>query len=132
MTRLIVMALCCALFYGCGTSDSELRQAGYDQSYVQGFHDGRHSGLQEAGNNYESYIRDEEKFNSDDSYKQGWLAGEAEGKKLQAQATSIGEGVAGAYSSEKIKQASKDSTDPEKAAKEVIDKADKEELKKLK
>ncbi|MCK8080642.1 hypothetical protein [Vibrio sp. 1CM24A] len=82
---------------GCGTSDSELIESGYNTSYIQGFHDGRHSGMQESGNSFESYIKDGKRFESDSDYKQGWIAGESEGKKLQAEATAIGKGAAASY-----------------------------------
>ena len=36
---------------GCGTTDNSLRDAGKDDSYIIGFHDGRHSGMKEEGNN---------------------------------------------------------------------------------
>ncbi|MFS1460882.1 hypothetical protein BCU40_006575 [Vibrio lentus] len=67
-------------------------------AYVQGFHDGRHSGMQEAGNNFETFIKDQKRFESDTDYKQGWIAGESEGKRLQDEATSFGKDVAGSYS----------------------------------
>ncbi|MEZ8601098.1 hypothetical protein [Vibrio splendidus] len=82
---------------GCGTSDSALIDSGHNESYIQGFHDGRHSGMQETGNSFEDYIKDQNRFNSDADYKQGWLAGESEGKKLQDEATSIGKGLASSY-----------------------------------
>ncbi|NOH74730.1 hypothetical protein F0248_05570 [Vibrio crassostreae] len=72
-------------------------ESGHNESYIQGFHDGRHSGMQEAGNDFENYMKDEKRFDSDTDYKQGWLAGESEGKKLQDEATSIGKGIAGSY-----------------------------------
>ncbi len=113
------------LSFGCATSDSTLRQSGHNDAYIQGFHDGRHSGLQEAGNHYESYIKDEQRFASDKDYQKGWLAGEAEGKELQRQATSVGEGIAGSY---RVKG---DKTDPEKVAKDVLKNVDTKELKSL-
>lgn len=40
----------------CGTTDSTLREQGRSEAYVTGLHDGRHSGMQEAGNEFEHYI----------------------------------------------------------------------------
>ena len=59
---------------GCGTTDSALTESGRSETYIQGFHDGRHSGMREAGNNYEHYIRDQSKFDSEPDYRDGWLA----------------------------------------------------------
>ncbi|CAK1713444.1 hypothetical protein FB440_1285 [Vibrio crassostreae] len=97
MTRFVLVLLFVIISSGCGTSDSALIESGHNESYIQGFHDGRHSGMQEAGNDFENYMKDEKRFDSDTDYKQGWLAGESEGKKLQDEATSIGKGIAGSY-----------------------------------
>ncbi|WP_246856139.1 hypothetical protein [Vibrio crassostreae] len=97
MTRFVPVLLFAIISSGCGTSDSALIESGHNESYIQGFHDGRHSGMQEAGNDFENYMKDEKRFDSDTDYKQGWLAGESEGKKLQDEATSIGKGIAGSY-----------------------------------
>ncbi|CAK1738837.1 Lipoprotein [Vibrio crassostreae] len=97
MTRFVLVLLFAIISSGCGTSDSALIESGHNESYIQGFHDGRHSGMQEAGNDFENYMKDEKRFDSDTDYKQGWLAGESEGKKLQDEATSIGKGIAGSY-----------------------------------
>ena len=97
MTRFVLVLLFVIISSGCGTSDSALIESGHNESYIQGFHDGRHSGMQEAGNDFENYMKDEKRFDSDTDYKQGWLAGESEGKKIQDEATSIGKGIAGSY-----------------------------------
>ena len=97
MTRFVLVLLFAIISSGCGTSDSALIESGHNESYIQGFHDGRHSGMQEAGNDFENYMKDEKRFDTDTDYKQGWLAGESEGKKLQDEATSIGKGIAGSY-----------------------------------
>ena len=65
LRMLSVLALAIALS-AFGTTDSTLQQAGHDQSYITGVHDGRHSGMQEAGNHYEHYIKDIERFESDE------------------------------------------------------------------
>lgn len=98
MTRFLLLLLFTIISAGCGTSDSALIESGHNMAYVQGFHDGRHSGMQEAGNNFETFIKDQKRFESDTDYKQGWIAGESEGKRLQDEATSFGKGVAGSYS----------------------------------
>ncbi|QFU76120.1 hypothetical protein EY643_10855 [Halioglobus maricola] len=110
-----------ATLSGCGTTDSTLQQQGHNQSYITGFHDGRHSGMKEGGNNYEHYIKDTERFASDEEYRQGWLAGEAEGEKLQQQAVAAGNAAAGAAAGYSInKEAKKAGPHPEKAAKDAM------------
>lgn len=108
-----------------------MREQGHTDSYVQGFHDGRHSGMKEQGNNYEHYIRDVERFEKDAEYKAGWLAGEAEGKKLQKQATEIGAVAAGAYSGYKINKEVKKNQDVDQIGKDVLKGVDTSDLEAL-
>ena len=115
---LCVLALSFALS-ACGTTDATLQQQGHNQSYITGFHDGRHSGMEEGGNHYEQYIKDTERFQSDAEYRAGWLAGEAEGKKLQAQAVAAGNAAAGAYSAHEIGK-EVDKNDPDRVAKDAV------------
>ena len=114
----------------CGTTDTTLQQQGHNLSYITGFHDGRHSGMKEAGNHYEQYIKDTERFGSNADYRDGWLAGEAEGKTLQAQAVAAGNAAAGAYGAG---QTSKevDKHDPDKVAKDALKGVDTSALKSL-
>ena len=132
MARLLLICASTLLVFlaACGTTDSTLQQQGHNQSYVTGFHDGRHSGMREAGSRYENYMKDTERFESDPDYREGWLAGEAEGKKLQDQAVAVGEAAAGAYSAGQVKQ-ERDRHDPENVAKEAIKGVDTEVLKSL-
>ena len=126
---LCVLALSFALS-ACGTTDATLQQQGHNQSYITGFHDGRHSGMEEGGNHYEHYIKDTERFQSDLEYRNGWLAGEAEGKKLQAQAVAAGNAAAGAYSAHQVgKEINKN--DPDRAAKGAMKGIDTVALKSL-
>ncbi len=104
----------------CGTTDSALMDQGKSDSYIIGFHDGRHSGMSEEGNRYEHYIKDENRFTNDIDYKQGWIDGEVEGKHLQVQAVSIGETIGGAYSGAKISKEAKKSRDFDKEVKDTI------------
>jgi carbohydrate-selective porin OprB len=53
--------------------------------------------MKEAGNTWEHYIRDHERYASDEQYAIGWNEGEAEGKRLQVQAQAIGDAMAGSY-----------------------------------
>jgi len=71
---------------GCGTSDGTLREQGRSESYIMGLHDGRHSGMKEAGNYLEHIVKDTQRFKDDTDYQTGWLAGEAEGIRMQEQA----------------------------------------------
>lgn len=132
--RKLSNALCALIFMllsACGTSDATLRNQGHTESYLQGFHDGRHSGMQEEGNNYEHYIRDESRFNSDQQYSAGWLAGESEGKRLQDQATAAGNAAAGAYGAAAVNREVQNQNDPERAAEEVLKHTDTTSLKNL-
>jgi hypothetical protein len=126
---LCVLALSVALS-ACGTTDTTLQQQGHNQSYITGFHDGRHSGMKEAGNQYDHYIKDTERFGSDADYRDGWLAGEAEGKKLQAQAVAAGNAAAGAYSAHQIGK-EVDKQDPDKIANDALKGVDTGALKSL-
>lgn len=108
------------LLVACGTTDEALRDQGQSESYILGFHDGRHSGMKEEGNDYEHYIKDEARFNSDLEYEAGWLAGEREGEALQDQAVAVGNAAAGAYSSSEIDKEVGKSTDYDKAARDAV------------
>lgn len=128
----IALLLCLAFLASCETTDSTLRSQGHSESYVQGFHDGRHSGIKEAGNIWEHYVRDHERFASDSEYQKGWKAGEAEGKHLQEQAKALGDGMAGSYTGYKVgKEVDKSKPDPNKAAQEAMKGMDTSGLKSL-
>lgn len=117
---------------GCQTSDSSLREQGRSESYVQGFHDGRHSGMKEAGNDFEHYIKDYERFDTDAEYREGWTAGEAEGLELQQQADAIGGAASGAYGGYQVQKGiDKSKVHPKKIAKDVMKDVDTGELKAL-
>jgi hypothetical protein len=92
---------------GCATSDATLRERGLSEAYIQGFHDGRHSGMAEAGNFLEHIVKNSERFANDAEYRAGWFAGEAEGKQMQEEATA----AAGAYSGSQINKEYKKSHD---------------------
>ena len=85
MSRLIIALVVMSLgvLAGCGTTDTAMREQGRSESYVLGFHDGRHSGMKEEGNLFEQFIRDEASFENDPDYRDGWLDGEQEGQTLQ-------------------------------------------------
>jgi hypothetical protein len=129
MKTIIVMTfLCCCLFLaGCQTSDATLRDQGRSDAYVVGFHDGRHSGMQEAGNFLEHFIQDQARFESDLEYRKGWLAGETEGKRIQQEANA----AVGVYSSYKIGQEVDKATDFKKIGKDAVKDADTSALKSL-
>ena len=105
---------------GCGTSDNALREAGHTDAYVLGFHDGRHSGMREAGNQFEHYIRDDKRYESDAEYQSGWLAGEQEGKRLQEQAVAAGRIAGDVYQGVEIGREVDKQTDLDKAAKDAV------------
>ncbi|MFT4519659.1 MAG: hypothetical protein ACI9JM_002056 [Halioglobus sp.] len=101
LSKALAMAFVLVLL-GCQTTDGSLQEQGKNVAYIQGFHDGRHSGMREAGSNWEHYLRDEARFTDDTDYKTGWQAGELEGIGLQNQATAIGSAVGNTYSGAKI------------------------------
>jgi hypothetical protein len=127
----IIMLFAALLTGGCETTDGQLVQQGHDQHYIDGFHDGRHSGISEAGNPFDHYIRDEERFASDTGYHRGWLDGEAEGKRLQAQADTAGSVMSGAYTAGKVSDEVDKQNDPERAANKALKNTDTSALKNL-
>jgi len=92
---------------GCATSDATLRESGHSEAYIQGFHDGRHSGMAEAGNYLEHVVKNSQRYANDAEYMTGWLVGEAEGKQMQEEANA----AAGAYTGSQIKKEYKKSHD---------------------
>ena len=98
-----LMTFCIAVsvwLAGCATSDATLRQGGHSEAYIQGFHDGRHSGMKEAGNYLEHVVKDHRRFESDADYRTGWLDGEDEGMRMQQEANAA-TGNASAYRMER-------------------------------
>jgi hypothetical protein len=94
----ITIGVLAALMVGCETSDATLRDQGRDEAYIMGFHDGRHSGMREAGNYLEHIVKDTPRFEDDADYRAGWLAGDVEGKRIQEQANA----ASGTYQAGKI------------------------------
>ncbi len=111
----------------CETTDSSLREQGRSDAYVMGFHDGRHSGMQEEGNFLEHYIKDEPRFESDPDYRAGWLAGEAEGRSMQRAAN----GAVGVYSAYEIGKEVDKQQNYDKVARDAVKNVDTSELKSL-
>jgi len=89
-----------SLLSGCATSDATLRESGHNEAYIQGFHDGRHSGMNEAGNFLERMVKDTQKFADNPDYRAGWHAGEAEGIRMQQEANS----ASGGYSNDNVRK----------------------------
>ena len=120
--------ICCCLFLAaCQTSDATLREQGRSDAYVVGFHDGRHSGMQEAGNFLEHFVQDQKRYESDLEYREGWLAGEAEGKRIQQESNA----AVGVYSSYQIGKEIDKSTDYGKIGKDAVKDVDTTSLKAL-
>ena len=88
------------LLSGCATSDATLRESGHSEAYIQGFHDGRHSGMNEAGNFLEHMVKDTQQFADNPDYRAGWHAGEAEGIRMQQEANS----ASGGYSNDNVRK----------------------------
>ena len=60
-----------ALFLtGYETSDATLRKGRHGEAYILGFHDGRHSGMKEAGNYLEHMVKDTQRFAKDANYSE--------------------------------------------------------------
>ncbi len=123
-----ILLLCCSLFLAaCQTSDATLREQGRSDAYVLGFHDGRHSGMQEAGNFLEHFVQDEMRFSSDPDYREGWLAGEAEGKRIQQESNA----AVGVYSSYQIGREIDKTTDYDQIGQDAVKDIDTSTLKSL-
>ena len=112
---------------GCATSDSALREHGHSESYIQGFHDGRHSGMAEAGNYLEHVVKNSQRYANDAEYRAGWLAGEAEGKQMQQEANV----AAGAYTGSQIKNEYKKSRDYDAIGRDAVKGVDPKSLEPL-
>jgi hypothetical protein len=118
--RLLALMVCTILLVACQTSDTTLREQGHNDSYIVGFHDGRHSGMREAGNNFEHFIQDRKRYDDDDEYREGWLAGEEEGRKVQAQADAIGDGAAAGIAADQAGKSSKKHGMSKKAMEDAV------------
>ena len=114
---LMLMALS---LVGCGTTDSQMQAEGRSQAYIDGFHDGSKSGMEEAGNNFSKYVKDEQRYASEPDYRAGWDAGEAEGEALEKEAESVGNAVAGGMEADSINKEVKKNTDMHKVAKDAV------------
>ena len=123
----VALVFSCLFLAACQTSDSNLREQGMSDAYVMGFHDGRHSGMQEAGNFLEHFVQDQTRFETDPEYRTGWLAGEAEGKRIQLEAN----GAVGVYSAYEIGKEVDKSTDYDKIGKKAVKDVDTSTLKTL-
>lgn len=119
LTGWIVTVLLALASAGCQTTDSALQSAGRSESYITGFHDGRHSGMKEAGNYLEHMVKDVQRFETDTDYREGWLAGEQEGIRMQNQANA----AVGSAAGHQI------ATDADKSVEHEIDKAGREATK---
>lgn len=110
----------------CTTSDRSLRGSGKSEAYISWFHDGRHSGMAEAGNSFEHVIRDGERFDGDKEYREGWLAGQSEGVRIQTTANKTGAAIAGAAIQKEVDEHSVD-----KAAENAVKNIDTKGLEQL-
>ena len=92
--RKLFLASLLPLLLSCSTSDTTLRESGRSDAYIAGFHDGRRSGMNEAGNYLTRPTKDTRRFADDADYWAGWIAGEREGIHMQ-NAANVGVGAAG-------------------------------------
>ncbi|TXS90784.1 hypothetical protein FV139_17565 [Parahaliea maris] len=126
MTTLLLVLMAA----GCETTDSSLQAAGKTEAYITGFHDGRHSGMKEAGNYLEHMVKDTQRFETETDYREGWLAGEEEGIRMQQQADAAVGSAAGYQITKDANKSVK--RDIEKAGKEATQNIDTDSLKNLK
>lgn len=77
--------------------------------------------MREAGNHYEHFVQDRERYDTDEDYRNGWIAGEEEGRHMQAQADSVGTAAAVGISAGSTHEHSKHSG----MSKEAMEKATK-------
>lgn len=131
MVKIILAGVLALMLTACGTSDGALREQGHSAGYVQGFHDGRHSGMSEEGNAFEHYIRDSSRFETDADYREGWLAGELEGKRLEEQATAVGSAVGSGYTGYRVGEEAHKATDADAIARDAIKHSDTSQIKNL-
>jgi len=104
----------------CGTTDSQLQSDGRSQAYIEGFHDGSKSGMEEAGSDFSKFVKDEERYASESDYRAGWDAGEAEGETLEKEAESVGNAVASGMAADSINKEAKKNTNMHKVAKDAV------------
>ena len=116
----VALALSLLVSAGCETTDTTMRESGRSEAYITGFHDGRHSGMKEAGNYLEHMVKDARRFEEDAEYRAGWLAGEQEGIRIQQQADAVVGGAAGYQISKEAEKSSEHEFD------KVINKATKD------
>ena len=63
------------LLVACASSEDTLRNHGYSEAYVEGYHDGCPSGKHAAGSWFDSHVQDDERFRNDHDYQVGWTYG---------------------------------------------------------
>lgn len=83
LKRLAIAGLMPISLTACTFNSQSLSGSYVGDSYMMGFHDGRHSGLKNAGDASESTIKDVTRFAEDAGYRDGWLAGEKEGQRIE-------------------------------------------------
>ena len=123
-TLVLAVALSAVLLTACGTTDSKMQQQGHSMTYIQGFHDGRHSGMKEEGNYFEHFMRDEVRYTSEPDYHTGWDAGEVEGKRLQDQAAAAGTAAAAGMAAGSISKEASKQNDPDRIARDALKNTD--------
>ena len=131
ITLMMSAVVSLVLLAACGTTDSQMQQQGHSMAYIQGFHDGRHSGMKEEGNYFEHFMRDEVRYASEPDYHTGWNAGEAEGIRLQDQATSAGTAAAAGMAAGSVSKEVHKQNDPDRIARDVLKNTDTSDLKSL-
>ncbi|WP_282061653.1 hypothetical protein [Roseobacter litoralis] len=106
MIRTGTMILAGLVLAGCATqhsSEETLRQHGYSENYVAGYHDGCPSGKRAGGDSFQQAARDDVAYAAGGDYKTGWDYGFLTCRETEAQnertASIIGAALAGSMSS---------------------------------
>ncbi|WP_432698365.1 hypothetical protein ACQUQP_08495 [Marinobacterium sp. YM272] len=73
----------------CVTNGLMMDNSAGANGYEIGFHDGRHSGLNGATDLSTSLIKDLTRYQADERYREGWLAGQEEGARIRAELASL-------------------------------------------
>lgn len=71
----LLSGLLLMIFSGCVSQTETMVKQGYPLAYAEGFEDGCHSGKKAAGNMFDQFKKDINRFNTDTQYAQGWSDG---------------------------------------------------------
>lgn len=67
-----IAVLTSLILSGCASTSEQMQEQGYPAAYADGFEDGCHSGKKAGGSYFDLFKKDENRFNTDREYAQGW------------------------------------------------------------